>query len=136
MPAFTKTYFHAIWTVKYRAQLLTPVIERVVMTTITGKCKSLKCHLFAANGALDHVHIAIEIPPTLAPAKVIGTIKGTASHEINEMRLTEERFRWQDGYGLLTFGPRALDEVVAYIENQKERHRIGDLIAGLERTEQ
>lgn len=136
MPAFTKTYFHAIWAVKYRTPLLTPAIERVVMATITEKCESLKCHLFAANGALDHIHIALEIPPTLAPAKVVGTIKGAASHEINEMRLTEERFRWQDGYGLLTFGPRALQEVVAYIENQKERHRVGDLIVGLERTEQ
>lgn len=135
MPAFTKTYFHGIWAVKYRVPILTPAIERVVMAAIAEKCESLKCHLFAANGALDHIHIALEIPPTLAPAKVIGAIKGAASHEINQMRLTEERFRWQDGYGLLTFGPRALEEVVAYIENQKEHHRLGELIVGLERTE-
>jgi putative transposase len=135
MPAFTKTYFHAVWAVKYRAPILTPAIERVVMATIAGKSRSLKCHLFAANSVLDHIHIALEIPPALAPAKVIGTIKGAASHEINEMRLTEERFQWQDGYGLLTFGPRALDDVIAYIENQKSRHQLGDLIAGLERTE-
>lgn len=135
MPAYSKTYFHAVWAVKFRAPILVRAVEQVVMAAIARKVDTLRCHLLAANGAQDHIHIALEIPPALAPASDIGAIKGATSHEINELRLTEERFHWQDGYGLLTFGPRALEAVVEYIKNQKERHRLGNLLNGLERTE-
>jgi putative transposase len=135
VPAFTKCYFHAVWAVKHRAPLLIPAVETVVLASIQRKAETLKCRVFALNGALDHIHLALEIPASLAPAHVIGTLKGATSHEINEMGITEERFNWQDGYGLITFGPRALADVVEYVENQKERHKLNHLSQGLERIE-
>lgn len=76
MPAYTKTYFHAVWAVKFRAPILVRAVEQVVMAAIARKVDTLRCHLLAANGAQDHIHIALEIPPALAPASDIGAIKG------------------------------------------------------------
>ena len=124
-----------MWAVKHRAPILTPAVETVVLASIQRKAETMKCRVFALNSALDHIHLAIEIPASLAPANVIGTLKGAASHEINEMGITDERFHWQDGYGLITFGPRALANVVEYVENQKARHELNNLSQGLERIE-
>jgi hypothetical protein len=46
------------------------------------------------------------------------------------------RFSWQNGYGVLTFGVKALADVCAYVECQKEHHAKSKIIPYLERIEE
>jgi hypothetical protein len=32
-------------------------------------------------------------------------------------------FKWQEGYGVLSFGDRAMSDVVAYVKNQRQHHQ-------------
>lgn len=86
----------------------------------------------AIGGIEDHVHLAVSIPPKIAPAKFIGDVKGNSSHFINHVIRPDFEFRWQTEYGLLSFGERNLPAIVRYIRNQKQHHANGDLIATLE----
>ncbi len=43
-------------------------------------------------------------------------------------------FHWQSSYGVLTFGAKNLDFVVAYIQNQKTHHAQNQLERYLEQT--
>ena len=45
-------------------------------------------------------------------------------------------FRWQDEYGVLSFGERNLASVVRYIHNQKQHHADGSVIAAMERMDE
>jgi putative transposase len=80
----------------------------------------------------DHVHLAVSIPPKLAPANFISEVKGDASHFINHVTKPGLAFYWQDEYGALTFGEKDLPAVVRYLQNQKKHHAEGTVLAAIE----
>jgi hypothetical protein len=67
-------------------------------------------------------------------AALVGEMKGASSFLINTERLTEERFRWQGGYGAFTLWREDTPSVERYIIRQKEHHRAGALVALWEST--
>ncbi|HEX7594426.1 MAG TPA: transposase [Anaerolineae bacterium] len=98
-------------------------LERQVYGTILGKAKELGIIIHAIGNVEDHIHVAASIPPKLAVADCIKHFKGASSHYVNHQPGASGGFGWQDGYGALTFGERAMEDVVAYVHNQKEHHR-------------
>ena len=90
----------------------------------------------AIGGVEDHVHLAVSIPPKIAPAKFIGEVKGNSSHFVNHVLKPDFEFYWQEEYGVLSFGEKNLSAVVRYIQNQKQHHAQGTLIAEMERMDE
>jgi putative transposase len=87
------------------------------------------------GGVEDHLHLAVSIPPKLAPAKFIGDVKGNSSHFFNHVVKPGFDFYWQDEYAVLSFGEKSLSIMVRYIQNQKQHHAEGTLIAAMERID-
>ncbi|MBI1257597.1 MAG: IS200/IS605 family transposase [Chloroflexi bacterium] len=134
---FWKCYYHVIWGTKNRAAVITPSIEAILFHAIQAKSDELRCTILAVNGTPDHVHVAVGIRPSLAVGDWVGQIKGASSHAVNSTFDTlEPKFRWQEDYGVLTFGVRQSSFVVSYVENQKEHHRSGALYASLEQIDE
>jgi putative transposase len=131
---YARLSYHVVWATKERLPLIDADIARVAEIAIRAACRDVEAQVFAIGFMPDHVHLAVAIPPKHAVAMVIGRIKGASSHAINLARRDHpEPFAWQSEYGALTFGPRALPEVVAYVNDQPRRHAAGPLLAGLER---
>ena len=64
-------------------------------------------------------------------------VKGFTTHEISAMFPDlATPFRWQKGYGVLTFGAKNLAFVTNYIARQKEHHRDDTFDPYLERFEE
>ena len=42
---------------------------------------------------------------------------------INENKLTQKIFAWQEGYGSFSYSKKEISRVAIYIENQEEHHR-------------
>jgi putative transposase len=82
----------------------------------------------------DHVHLVVSVPPKVSLATFIGQAKGSSSHFVNHRLHLENQFAWQAGYGVVSFGGKALDDVVRYVKNQKRHHRESTLMVVLERT--
>lgn len=132
---YWKCYYHVIWATKQRQPVITPVVETIILNAVQQKCTEMGCNLLAANTALDHVHVAMSIPPAMAVAEAVANLKGTSSRAVNLALEQEERFRWQESYGVLTFGERGLAMVCDYIKQQKEHHQAGSLNEYLERLD-
>ncbi len=49
-------------------------------------------------------------------------IKGDSSKWINQNKLTNGRFSWQEGYGAFSYSKSQIKKVAGYIENQKQYH--------------
>jgi putative transposase len=134
---FWKCFYHLIWTTKNRAPVITKRIEEIIQKTIISRSVELKCPILAINNVSDHVHVATCIPPKIAIADWVRQIKGASAHEVNLLFPDlPDHFRWQESYGVLTFGARYVDFVVAYVEKQKEHHANNQLEAYLEQTEE
>ena len=88
---------------------------------IYGIVRNTDCLPLAINGTIDHVHILVELPPKLAVADLVRTIKSNSSAWASE-RLGC-RFRWQSGYGAFAVSRSVVPRVTRYIERQEEHHR-------------
>ena len=87
----------------------------------------------------DHVHLAVAVPPRIAVADLVKLLKGSSSHLLNSQARTstgfQERFYWQEEYGVLSFGERSLADVVVYVENQREHHANKTILPVFEQLE-
>lgn len=111
-------------------------METVIYSAIEQKCAELYCDLLAVNGVFDHIHIALTIPPSQNVAYVVGQVKGSSSREVNQSIELPERFQWQEGYGVLTFGEKVIPQVINYIERQKEHHAQNTALAYMEQMDE
>lgn len=133
---FWKCYYHVIWATKHRAAWIIPPYERLIYTAIEEKSASLKCKIYALNGVADHLHVAVSIMLSMSVSQWVRNVKGASSHTMNASFALEQRFYWQEGYGVLTFGEKAFPIVKAYIENQKTHHAEGSTYAYLEQLDE
>jgi putative transposase len=72
----------------------------------------------------DHVHALIDLPTAFSIEKLVQFLKGSSSHWINSNNLITGKFAWGRGYGAFSISESNLDQVVRYISNQKEHHRV------------
>ncbi|MCL5997355.1 MAG: IS200/IS605 family transposase [Chloroflexi bacterium] len=131
--AFYQLVFHFVWGTRNRLPLLTPAVEDCLYPYIAAKCKELGYVLHAVNGAADHVHLLVELSPTILVADVAKNLKGASSHHINKESGLADTLYWQDGYGVLTMRCAEIPQVVRYIQTQKAHHQTGNLSTLLER---
>ena len=129
---YWKLYYHFIWGTKERLPVILPTFESDLYRAIAAKVKELAGITYAIGGIMDHIHLAVSVPPKIAVAKFVGEIKGNSSHYINHIVKPDFEFYWQDEYGVLSFGEKNLPAVVRYIQNQKKHHADGNLIAAME----
>lgn len=121
--AYWRLHYHLVWATYRRTPLLDETMERQIYGAILGKAKELEIIVHAIGGIEDHVHITASIPPKIAVADCVRHFKGASSHYVNHLPGANGGFGWQGGYGALTFGERAMSDVVAYVRHQKEHHR-------------
>jgi REP element-mobilizing transposase RayT len=130
--SYWKLYYHFIWGTKHRLPLIDPQIEAQLYRALAAKAQQMEGFVHAIGGMEDHVHLAVSIPPKIAPARFIGDVKGNSSHFINHVIKPDLEFRWQDEYGVFSFGEKDLAAVVRYVQNQKQHHTDSTLLDALE----
>jgi REP element-mobilizing transposase RayT len=87
---------------------------------VAGICKKHEILAHAVGGMDDHIHLLIQIPPSLSLAKAVLAIKSNSSRWANEQG---QKFRWQDGYAAFGVSGSIVPAVVRYIQNQESHHR-------------
>jgi putative transposase len=128
-------FHHIVWTTSHRASVLDDEAERLIERSVTLTVEDLAIVPHAIGIMPDHVHLAVSIPPRIAVADAVKRFKGASSRALNQRHSAAGgAFAWQAEYGVLTFGERALPDVVRYVQEQKSRHAANNLIRALERT--
>ena len=120
---YTQLYFHIVFAVKGRANLISLKWEEELYKYITGIISNKNQKLIAINGMPDHIHILIGMKPDGNLSDLVRDIKANSSKLINEKRFVQGKFEWQQGFGAFTLGHSQLDVIVNYIKMQKEHHK-------------
>ena len=95
-----------------------------VWAYIGGVAREHKMTALQVGGAEDHVHALVMAPATLSLSQIAQYLKGDSSKWIHEEFSELRGFAWQDGYGAFTVSKSNLPDVIRYIENQREHHRL------------
>ncbi len=120
--SFTKLYIHCVWSTKNRDNILKKSFRQKLFNHIRKNCADKKITLLAINGFTDHIHLLIDLHPTMPLAEAINLIKGESSHWINENKLIPGHFGWQKRYSAFSVSLSVLNKVTHYIQNQERHH--------------
>lgn len=121
--SFYKVAIHVVFSTKNRELLISPKVENVLYPFIIKEIKKMDCKFLAINGASDHLHLLFLQNPKIAITDTIKQIKGASSYMINQEGITEQKFAWQNGYGVFSISDSHIDRLINYIKNQKAHHR-------------
>ncbi len=80
----------------------------------------------------DHVHLCVEMPPTMSISYFMGYLKGRSAIKIfdmhPELRNKWDQKFWATGYYVTTVGDVSEESVKKYIEEQEDADKEADLI--------
>ncbi|SOD14106.1 IS200/IS605 family transposase [Pedobacter xixiisoli] len=120
---FSQIYIQIVFAVKGRSSLIMPSWEEDLYKYISGIVKNKEQKMLAINGMPDHIHLLIGMKPSCCLSDLVREIKKSSNEFINEKKYSSFKFLWQEGYGAFSYNHSSLDDVIAYINNQKEHHR-------------
>ncbi|MCX6230056.1 MAG: IS200/IS605 family transposase [Bacteroidetes bacterium] len=120
---FTQITIHLIFSVKNRNALITKSFREQLHKYITGIITNQKQKLLAINAMPDHIHILIGLSPSTSLSDLVREIKSESSRHINENKLSEIKFNWQEGFGAFSYSRSQRDNVINYILNQEKHHK-------------
>ena len=113
-----------MFAVKRRENLIHPdwryKLHRYISGIITGNGATS----LAVGGWKDHVHIFFGMPVTTSIADLMRIVKTNSSKWINEQKFIKGKFEWQSGYGAFSYSRSQRNNVINYILNQEEHHRV------------
>ncbi len=121
--AFSQIYIQIVFAVKCRKSLINPNWEEELFKYITGVVQNKGQKMLAINGTANHIHIFIGMRPSCRLSDLVREIKKASNIFVNERGFSKFKFEWQEGYGAFSYSHSALDNVIAYVKNQKEHHR-------------
>ena len=116
--------YHIIFCPKYRRKVLTPAIAKRLKEVIISIKDVNNFGIIDMEVMPDHVHLLLDIDPTIGVDKVVSRIKGKTSNvlrkEFPELR-SKLPTLWTRSKFIATVGSVSLDVVKLYIENQKDK---------------
>lgn len=120
---YTQIHIHFVFAVKFRHGIIQSKWKEDLYKYIAGIIQNNNHKLLAINGMPDHIHILIGLRPAQSISDLMKEVKQSSSKWINENKLINGHFEWQEGYGAFSYGKSQINQVINYIQNQELHHK-------------
>lgn len=127
--SFCKLTYHIVFATKRRERTISIEKEKLIYQILYSICKDKKVFVHRIGGMPDHIHLLVEIPPTLAVSELVSVLKSESSKRIRQYSYLINWDGWSEGYGAFSVSPEAIPSVKNYIINQKSHHSVTDFHA-------
>ena len=121
--SLVKNYVHIIFSTKNRYPFIDNEIKEELFSYLGGTCKELESQPIVVGGAIDHVHLLVNLSRKMALMNLVEKVK---THSLKWFKLKDtcyKNFYWQSGYGGFSVNPGQIDIVKQYITGQETRHK-------------
>lgn len=115
--------YHLVWITKYRKPVLHGEVAKRLRKLVRQTCTAMDVYIISGHVAVDHVHLLVSVPPSIAVSELMKRVKGRSSRRLLEefgelSRQFWGRHLWARGYFAASSG-NVTDEVIReYIEAQ------------------
>jgi putative transposase len=93
---YSQNVVHIVFSTKERRKSIPAEFRAKLWAYAAGICKRHGILVYAIGGMEDHVHLLMQVPPSLALAKAVAAIKANSARWANE---GANKIEWQEGYG-------------------------------------
>jgi REP element-mobilizing transposase RayT len=114
---------HVVFSTKDRKPIIDGELKPRLLGYIHGIATESKAKVLSLNAMPDHVHLLLELPPTLSLSDSMRVLKTNSSRWVHETWGSKRGFAWQTGYGAFSVSRSNVHAVANYIETQKIQHR-------------
>lgn len=123
MSTYSQIYIQIVFAVKNREALIAPSWEEELYKYITGIVQNKGQKMLVINGMPDHIHLFIGMKPSCCLSDLVREVKKASNSFIKEKEFSKYKFEWQEGFGAFSYSHSSLNNVIGYINNQKEHHK-------------
>jgi len=116
-------YTHFILITQNRTLFITEKNRDRVEKYITGVINNNHSKLYSIYANPEHVHFLVSRSPKLPEESLLTIIADSSAKFINENKLCQGVFAWQDSASAFSVSKSDVDNVCKYILNQPEHHK-------------
>ena len=116
--------YHIVFAPKFRRKIIYGKLKQDIANILSALCKRKGVKIVEAEMCPDHVHMLVEIPPSISVSSFVGYLKGKSTLMIFERHANLKykfgnRHFWSEGYYVSTVG---LNEATIrkYIQEQEK----------------
>ena len=120
---FSQIYIHIVFAVKGRENLISGIWRDELHKYIAGIIRNKEQKPIIVGGVADHIHALVGLRPAMPISDLVRDIKNNSSKFINDRKLVNGRFSWQEGYGVFSYSHSDVESVYNYILNQESHHQ-------------
>ena len=124
--SLVKNLIHLIFSTKERRPLIDRAIRESLHAYAAGILRDADSPGVAINSVNDHMHLLFNLNKNIALVQAIMQVKKGTSRWIKTQGPQYASFAWQNGYGAFSVSESAVGQVIKYIGNQEENHRVKD----------
>ncbi len=121
--SLSKLLVHLIFSTKNREHFIKEEIRPQLHGYMAGIFKRCDSPAVVIGSVEDHLHALFVLSKTWALCDIIQQVKKDSSKWTKSKGVFYGNFHWQDGYGAFSVSESQVEQVVHYIDNQREHHQ-------------
>lgn len=121
-----QAYYHIVINTKGRRMTLPSGKGNALYSYMAGIARNMGTYILAVNGIGNHIHILVNLSPTLALSDFVKELKRATSLWIKQQPDIRDFDYWGKEYFAASVSRMNCKAITKYIENQAEHHRLTD----------
>ena len=114
--------YHIVFCTKHRRFTITEAFLEDVYRYIWSETRNLDCKLLRIGGIPNHLHLLIDLHPSVSLSDYVKTIKAKSSFWLRRDTRFSDFDGWAKEYFAATLSADGRNAVTEYISSQKEHH--------------
>lgn len=123
MSSYRQILYHLVFRTKNSQKTLEPSYAGELFAYTLGFVKNKNSFLYRINCVENHLHLLVDLHPTIALADFIRDMKTSTSIWLKQSGKFPRFNGWSEGYAALTCAWKDKEMIVSYIKNQQEHHK-------------
>ena len=120
--SYVQALYHIVICTKYRSMTIDNANKTALYKYIWGVIDNCNCKLLKINGIPNHIHMLVELHPTVCMSDLIRDVKRASSLYAKESGLFPLFDGWSAEYGAFTCSYSMKERIEKYIQSQEEHH--------------
>ena len=120
---FSQIYLQFVFAVQGRQSLIQKQNKEELHKYMTSLVQARKAKMLAVHCMPDHVHLFVGFKPSVLISDFVKEIKVESNEFIKAKGWTKGAFRWQEGYGVFSYGHSQIDDVCKYVLDQEKHYQ-------------
>lgn len=121
--SYTRNFQHIVFRTKCSELTIPEDQKRILLTFLFEYCKRARVYLRRVNTYRNHVHMLVDLPPSMPISEFVRGVKSRSSAELSHSRVFPYFNGWAVGYASFSVSYYEVEKITNYIKNQEEHHQ-------------